>query len=140
MQSIQQAHQDHIPIESLSDLISSDELQLIGSSHRAANQGLVKFHLYPLKDSDTESHERVHIITLQGHPEFNESIVTGIIRQGVVVPDDDTMKDYFGTEGDSGGELELMSNGGTGRRWWRNDGVDVVGRAFWKILGVDSGH
>ena len=60
----------------------------------------------------------IQIITTQGHPEFNEPIVTAIIEQRV----------------QSGSiSQEAAADAGT-RRLWKTDGVDVVGKAIWEIL------
>ncbi|KAF9451555.1 class I glutamine amidotransferase-like protein [Macrolepiota fuliginosa MF-IS2] len=134
---IQQMHRDHVPLESLSGPFSSKELHLLGSTSISDNQGFVKY--YPSENQDSNSLERIHIITLQGHPEFTESIVTGIIRQrsasGVI--DAAAAQGYFGEKGDQG-DAEPQNKEGTGRRWWKDDGVSIIGSVFWKILGVVS--
>lgn len=138
-QMIQQMHRDHVPLESLSNPICSKELHLVGSTPTSGNQGVVKF--YPKSGNEAQGHgslDQIHIITLQGHPEFTESIVTGIVRQRAGVIDAAAAQSYFGEKGDVG-DAEPPAQDGTGRRWWKNDGVDIVGRAFWKMLGVGSG-
>ncbi|KAF9451446.1 class I glutamine amidotransferase-like protein, partial [Macrolepiota fuliginosa MF-IS2] len=133
--NIQQMHQDHIPLDSLSDPLSSKQLHLIGSTPTAGNQGIVKF--YSDENQGDKSLERIHIITLQGHPEFNERIATAVIcrwsKLGILGPA--TAQNYFGEKGDQG-DAEPRNKEGTGTRWWRDDGVGVVGSVFWKILGV----
>lgn len=135
--SIQQMHRDHVPLESLSDAFSSGKIHLIGSTDVSDNQGFVKYQSSS-PDSNSQSPEQIHIITLQGHPEFTESIVTGIVRLRSGDIGADNVKGYFGAKGDSDGE-EPSDKEGTGRRWWKNDGVDVIGKVFWKILGVGLG-
>lgn len=130
-------HRDHVPLESLSDSLSSGKIHLIGSTDLSSNQGFVKFQS-PSPDSNPQSLEQIHIITLQGHPEFTESIVSGIVRLRADAIGADNVKSYFGAKGDLDGE-EPSDKEGTGRRWWKNDGVDVVGKVFWRILGVGSG-
>ena len=60
----------------------------------------------------------IQIITMQGHPEFNEPIITAIIKQRV-------------QSGDIG--QETASDAET-RRFWKTDGIDIVGKAIWEIL------
>lgn len=66
--------------------------------------------------------ENVQIITLQGHPEFVEGIVTGIIK--------DRTK--------SGVMSEEVAADAERRKNWRNDGVEVIGKAIWGVLGVTA--
>lgn len=131
-------HRDHVPLESLSDSISSGKIHLIGSTNLSDNQGFVKYQSPSLDSKSSQSLQRIHIITLQGHPEFTEPIVTGIVRLRSEVIGADNVKNYFGVKGDLDSE-EPSDKEGTGRRWWKTDGVDVIGRVFWKILGVTSG-
>lgn len=60
----------------------------------------------------------VQIITTQGHPEFNEPIITAVIQQRT-----------------ESGDIshEAAANAET-RRFWKNDGVDIIGKAIWDIL------
>ena len=60
----------------------------------------------------------IQIITTQGHPEFNEPIVTAIIELRVLSGD---------ISQEAAAEAET-------RRFWKTDGVDVVGKAIWEVL------
>ncbi|KXN85529.1 Putative glutamine amidotransferase-like protein C13C5.04 [Leucoagaricus sp. SymC.cos] len=124
---LQEMHRDHVPLESLNTQFASRDLYLLGHTDLTENQGVVKF--YPPSDSDTEpkdeiakSHQEIHILTLQGHPEFSEGVVTAIVRARAEdgAMDVPTVTDYWGT----------------GRRWRKTDGFDIVATALWKMLGV----
>lgn len=83
------------------------------------NQGMVKFT--PGPSGQLASLTDIQILTVQGHPEFTKNIVRKMINVRAasgVIP------------------LEVAEDARR-RSEWRNDGVDVIGRAFWKILGVD---
>lgn len=139
MQNIQQMHRDHVPLDSVSELLSSGELHLLGSTDLSGNQGLIKFYPSVVNPEEDYTHpEDIHIMTLQGHPEFTESVVTGIIRQRSVsgAMDVATVGSYFGGKGDLGDQV-LQDTDDTGRRWWKTDGVDVIGKVFWQMLGVE---
>jgi len=60
----------------------------------------------------------IHILAIQGHPEFNEPIVTAMIEQrfqsGII-------------------NQETVADAET-RRFWKTDGVDVIGKAIWEVL------
>jgi hypothetical protein len=60
----------------------------------------------------------IQIITTQGHPEFNEPIITAIIEQRI---------ESGSISPEAAAETET-------RRFWKNDGVDIVGKAIWEIL------
>ena len=57
-------------------------------------------------------------MTIQGHPEFNEPIVTAIIEQ----------------RSQSGIISQEVAADAETRRFWKTDGVDVIGKAIWEIL------
>jgi hypothetical protein len=82
------------------------------------NQGMVIFTQPAM--SPSPSLDNVHVLTVQGHPEFTKSISSILIdvrqRKGLI--DDKTAED------------------GRRRADWRNDGVAVFGKAFWKVMGV----
>ncbi|KAF5354035.1 hypothetical protein D9756_007181 [Leucocoprinus leucothites] len=129
---LQEIHSDHVPLESLFKNFASGELRLVGSTGPTINQGVVKF--YPSSSGDVVRSPRdIHVLTLQGHPEFTESIITGMVRQNInnFGP---VLNDYWGPKGgDYDGEP--ADKEGTGRRWSKCDG-DVVGQVYWKMLGV----
>ncbi|KAF4566302.1 hypothetical protein EYR36_011720 [Pleurotus pulmonarius] len=109
--NIHQMHRDHVPAV-------PPGFTLLGSTPVAYNQGMVQYA------SDQGSHglADIRIITVQGHPEFTKPIVDAIVearsKNGVI--GESMVEDYRKRED------------------WRNDGVSVIGKAFWKILGVDS--
>jgi hypothetical protein len=59
----------------------------------------------------------IQIITTQGHPEFNEPIVSAIIEQRL----------------QSGSFSQEVAADAEARRFWETDGVDI-GKAIWKVL------
>ncbi|XP_006455579.1 hypothetical protein AGABI2DRAFT_227001, partial [Agaricus bisporus var. bisporus H97] len=65
---LQEFHQDAVPIQSLSGSLQSGEIYLLASSALTPNQ-------------DFKWAEHVHVLTSQGHPEFDERTVTEIHRQ-----------------------------------------------------------
>ena len=105
-------HRDHVPSEG-----TPSGFELLGSTELSPNQGMVRF----LPSSNTqELFASIQIITTQGHPEFTEPIVTSLVeaRSESGVIDAQAAKDC------------------QRRRFWRNDGVDVIGRVVWRVLGV----
>ena len=106
--NIQQMHRDHVPTVPPS-------FHLLGSSPTSHNQGMVRFSS---RANPSTPLPPIQIITIQGHPEFNEPIVTAITEQQV----------------QSGSiSQEAAADAGT-RRFWKTDGVDVVGKAIWEVL------
>jgi hypothetical protein len=73
------------------------------------------------KSPETAEPTNVHVFTVQGHPEFTASIsniiIDARIQSGVLV------KEIAEDARRRNGEL-------------RNDGVDVIGRVMWKIIGA----
>ncbi|KAG7095176.1 hypothetical protein E1B28_005955 [Marasmius oreades] len=107
--NIQQMHRDYVPC-------IPSQFHLLASTDTTMNQGMVRFF-----DSESPtSHDttQIQILTVQGHPEFTEPIVTEILkaRHAMGVVDDATRDDV------------------TRRKDWRNDGHIVV-RTVWRILG-----
>jgi GMP synthase-like glutamine amidotransferase len=111
LQNIPQMHGDHVPIV-------PPLFHLLGSTAITGNQGMVRF-----SDPDAYipmpggSMPQVHILTVQGHPEFTAGIVQKIIRarseSGLM--DKDTAED------------------GLGRANERNDGVNIA-KVIWNVL------
>ncbi|KXN85526.1 Putative glutamine amidotransferase-like protein C13C5.04 [Leucoagaricus sp. SymC.cos] len=137
--SLQQTHRDHVPLESLEKQFASGDLHLIGHTGVTGNQGVLKFNSSP-SDPEYEvvkSHRDIHVLTLQGHPEFSESIVTGIVRQRAEdgAMDVPTATNYWGEMGGDY-EDEPEEKQGTGRRWRKTDGFDIVAVVLWKMLGI----
>jgi hypothetical protein len=105
------------------------------------NQGMVKFHEFGRnsENPDFKLVEYVHILTSQGHPEFDEYTMTELHRQRDEKDtiDKSAVNSYFGPSG-ADHEHEPISKHGTGKRWGADyDGVLVVGKTFWEIFGVD---
>ncbi|KAF5360670.1 hypothetical protein D9756_004450 [Leucocoprinus leucothites] len=132
--TLQQIHSDHVPVESFSKQFASGEIQLVGSTGPTNNQGVIKF--YPSSSIDAIRTPRdIQVLTLQGHPEFSESIITGLVRQRADAFGPSTATDYWGHKGGDY-EDEPVDKEGTGRRWQKTDGLDIVSQVLWKMLGV----
>ena len=75
----------------------------------------------------------IHILTLQGHPEFSESMITSIVRGQVDGMEFSTLNDYWGPRGgDYDDEPEDKDE--TGRRWLKTDGKDVVSQVLRRMV------
>lgn len=89
--------------------------------------------------------KQVHVLTIQGHPEFNESIVTGITDQMLeerVIDHSILSKDFRKQDknADADTDTEPRTEEDTEKRWKSSyDGATIVGNAFWRTLGVDYG-
>jgi hypothetical protein len=121
--------------------LASGEIYLLAHSDLTPVQGIVKF--YPLgPNSENPSFkwiEYVHILTSQGHPEYDERTITELLRQRDEKDtiDKSAVNDYFGPRG-ADHEHEPISKHGTGKRWGEDyDGVLIIGKSFWEIFGVD---
>ncbi|KDQ10636.1 hypothetical protein BOTBODRAFT_190300 [Botryobasidium botryosum FD-172 SS1] len=112
---IQQVHSDHVPSVPPSCL-------LLGSTSTSPVQGMVRFTTPPTHDSSTFAHTDIHILTVQGHPEFHASIVPKII-------------DYLGSVGAVDDDT---ADGGRKHAARDEDGVTAFGGAVWRVLGVGS--
>jgi len=134
--TIQEMHQDHVPFV-------PQGFHLLASTDISVNQGMVsavgaQYHFTPTTASrstaststpsdppDSISPTEIHIITVQGHPEFTRPIVSTMVskraKQGIVT--DDLKKDV-----DKRNEA-LPEDKLSG------DGV-LIGRVFWSILGI----
>ncbi|KAG5351513.1 hypothetical protein C0989_006173 [Termitomyces sp. Mn162] len=106
--TIQQMHRDHVPSLPPSTLP-------LASTPTSPIQAFVRF--FP--SSQSQSLNNVHILSIQGHPEFTEPIVSHLVsaraKSGVIPPD--VAADYHT------------------RREWPNDGVRILGKAIWAVLG-----
>lgn len=107
-------HRDHVPSV-------PPEFHLLGSTPVCFNQGMVRFHntaMSPTSFSLTD----IHILTVQGHPEFTKSISSKVIeaRSASGILSTETAEDARRRED------------------WRNDGVTIVGRVIWGVLDVRS--
>ncbi|KAF7324802.1 Glutamine amidotransferase type-1 domain-containing protein [Mycena kentingensis (nom. inval.)] len=110
--NIQEMHQDIVPEV-------PPQFHLLGSTNVAANQGMVRFvgggaPPSPLSLAD------IHILTVQGHPEFTAPIISILAdlrgKAGILTP-------------------ELLEDVAR-RSQWRNDGATVAGTTILKMLGV----
>lgn len=99
-QTIQQMHRDHVPT-------LPPNFHLLASTLISPNQGMVRY-----------SDHRIQILTVQGHPEFNESIVTSIIEQRAA----------------SGVIDAQAAEDAERRRLWDTDGGPRVGNVIWKVI------
>ncbi|KAI0087198.1 class I glutamine amidotransferase-like protein [Irpex rosettiformis] len=110
--NIQQMHRDHVPNVPKSCL-------LLGSTSTSTNQGFIRYA--PDAPASNPSLSDIQIFTVQGHPEFTERIVSAVVeaRTATGVIDAATAEDV------------------QRRAKWRNDGVDVIAKAVWKIFGVN---
>ncbi|KAF9259255.1 hypothetical protein L218DRAFT_963776 [Marasmius fiardii PR-910] len=106
--NLQEMHRDYVPFV-------PPQFQLLASTDATVNQGMVRF----FESATSHDPTQVQILTVQGHPEFTEPIVTEILKRryemGVV--DDATRDDA------------------TRRKDWRNDGL-VVARTVWRMFRV----
>ncbi|KAF9074744.1 class I glutamine amidotransferase-like protein [Rhodocollybia butyracea] len=133
---IQEMHQDHCPFV-------PQGFHLLASTDISVNQGMVsttgaKYHFTPTPESRVSSSPSpsskssssfpltdIHIITVQGHPEFTRSIVSIMAakrsKQGIIT---DNLKQDVDRRNEA-----LPNDKAAG------DG-EVIGRIFWKVLGV----
>ncbi|KAG1733882.1 uncharacterized protein EDB91DRAFT_1084272 [Suillus paluster] len=108
-------NRDYVPIEPPS-------FHIIVSSKHSPNHGMVRFSQPesprdgpPLNFRLTD----IHILTSQGHPEFTESIMRMLLN---------ARRELLGTE---------VVDDGQSRAGNQNDGVAVVGKAIWGMMGVE---
>ncbi|KAH7890404.1 class I glutamine amidotransferase-like protein [Phlebopus sp. FC_14] len=125
---IQQMHQDHVPTV-------PPNAYLLGSTTATPNQGMVVFH--PSSTPSAESLQAtspvvplssIHILTLQGHPEFTPAIVSCVV---------DARRELLGEQ--LAADAKSRVGGLPGRSITDGracDGVGTVGKVMWGILGV----
>lgn len=108
-------NRDHVPTEPPS-------FHIIASSNHSPNHGMVRFSQAeslgdapPLNFRLTD----IHILSSQGHPEFTESIMRMLLN---------AWQELLGTE---------VVDYGQSRAGNQNDGIAVVGKAIWGIMGVE---
>ena len=101
-------HRDHVPFVPPS-------FHLLASSPTTYNQGMVYFSSGANPSTPLPP---IQILTTQGHPEFNEQIISAIIEQRLA-------SGHISRE--AAAEAEI-------RRFWKTHGVDVVGKAIREIL------
>ncbi|OAX43403.1 class I glutamine amidotransferase-like protein [Rhizopogon vinicolor AM-OR11-026] len=108
-------NRDHVPTKPPS-------FHILSSSNLSPVHGMV---LFSQSDSSEESPPLnfrltdIHILTSQGHPEFTESIMRILIhmRQQLLGPE--------------------LAHDGEYRAGNQNDGVAVIGKAIWGVMGVE---
>ncbi|KAG2068625.1 class I glutamine amidotransferase-like protein [Suillus decipiens] len=108
-------NRDHVPTEPPSFLVLS-------SSSQSPNHGMVLFSQSESKKDAPHSDFRltdIHILTSQGHPEFTESIMRLLLRVRL---------ELLGPE---------LVHDGENRASNQNDGVVVIGKAIWGVMGVE---
>jgi hypothetical protein len=111
-QNIQQMHRDHVPSVPPS-------FHLLGSTSVTRNQGMVQFSDLDARIPEVDgSIPPIHILTLQGHPEFTAGIVKEIIK----------------VRGKSGAMDKDTAENGLIHADDRNDGDGTIGRAIWEVL------
>ncbi|KAJ7678223.1 class I glutamine amidotransferase-like protein [Mycena polygramma] len=110
---IEEMHQDHVPEV-------PPTFHLLGSTDVSMNQGMVKFFNSDDAPKSPVSLADVHIFTVQGHPEFNEPVVSKLVSART-----------------ASGVLDAVTSADAVRRAnWQNDGVGVVGTAILRLYGV----
>jgi len=100
-------HRDHVPSV-------PQGFENLGSTDVSVVQGLVKFNTPTDRTVD-----KLHIFTVQGHPEFTEPIVSKVVD----------------ARSKSGAMDAATTEDAIRRKDWRNDGY-VVASVIWKMLGV----
>jgi GMP synthase-like glutamine amidotransferase len=110
LQRIQQVHRDHVP--SL-----PPKFHLLGSTDKCLVQGIV---LPYGSAAEVTSFSDIHILCLQGHPEFTTDIVQKVVdvREASGVLDAPTAQEA------------------RRRAVLEHDGVNVVGKVIWKLFGL----
>ncbi|KAG6331617.1 hypothetical protein ID866_7471 [Astraeus odoratus] len=125
---IQQMHQDHVPA-------LPPNCHLLGSTPVALNQGFVVFESsYNPSAESLESESptvplpSIHIFTVQGHPEFTPRIMHAILDARIKHLGDAVVADG-----------RMRADGIPGKKYTGGracNGVDIVGKTIWGILGV----
>lgn len=111
--TLQQMHRDHVSV-------MPDGFHLLGFTEISGNQGMVRFKegINP----EEGSLENIQIFAVQGHPEFVQGIISRIcetrVRVGVMTQD--------------------IADDAERRKDWQNDGISILGKAVWQMLGVSA--
>ena len=103
-------HRDHVPS-------IPPKFQLLGSTEKSPVQGMV---LPNASATEITSLSDIHILCVQGHPEFTADIVLKLVdtREASGVFDGSTARDARHRAG-----LE-------------HDGIEVIGKVIWKLFGL----
>ncbi|KAF8837399.1 class I glutamine amidotransferase-like protein [Paxillus ammoniavirescens] len=125
---LQQMHRDHVPT-------SPPHSYLLGSTDITPNHGMVIFHPWSAPSAEVLNSSlpnvplsSIHILTLQGHPEFTEPFVSMLINARVHLIGEELAAD-----------ARLRAGGIVGRHHPDGqpcDGVRTVGKVMWGMLGV----
>ena len=110
-QNIQEMHRDHVPTVPPS-------FELLGSTDVCHNQGMVRCN-YDGSGSLAKLSD-IQILTVQGHPEYTKSIISKLV----------------GIRANNGTFTPELAQDAIERNELRNDGVEVIARTVWKILGA----
>ncbi|KAG1765543.1 hypothetical protein EDD22DRAFT_880416 [Suillus occidentalis] len=108
-------NRDHVPTEPPS-------FYVLASSSQSPNHGMVLFSQSESSKDISHSNFRltdIHILTSQGHPEFTESITRILLSW---------RRELLGPE---------LVHDGESRAGNQNDGIAVIGKAIWGVMGVD---
>lgn len=121
-------HRDHVPTIPLN-------AHLLGSTDVTLNQGMVVFDTASAPspadlaaDAPRVSLTSIHVLTVQGHPEFTEPIVSKVLDARVGILGETLVK-----------EARLRAGGIPGRHHPDGlacDGVGRIGKAIWGVLGI----
>ncbi|KIK96618.1 hypothetical protein PAXRUDRAFT_825764 [Paxillus rubicundulus Ve08.2h10] len=125
---LQQMHRDHVPT-------SPPHSYLLGSTDNTPNHGMVIFHPWSVPSAEVLNSSSpnvllssIHILTVQGHPEFTEPYVSTLIDARVRLIGEEVAAD-----------ARLRAGGIAGRHHPDGqpcDGVRTVGKVMWGVLGV----
>ncbi|KIY43858.1 class I glutamine amidotransferase-like protein [Fistulina hepatica ATCC 64428] len=115
--SIQEMHRDHVP-----QVLPGFEP--LGSTNTCPNQGMVRFSSssIPLHAPVPRTLSDVHILTVQGHPEFTRPIVDKLVE----------LRSAKGTFDAS------LTGDYAQRKENAHNGIDVLGKTVWRILGYEA--
>ncbi|KAG1787726.1 class I glutamine amidotransferase-like protein [Suillus plorans] len=108
-------NRDHVPTKPPS-------FHVLASSNQSPIHGMVLFsQSESLRDASHSDFRLtdIHILTSQGHPEFTESIMRLLlsVRRGLLGPE--------------------IFDDGQSRAGNQNDGISVVGKAIWGVMGAE---
>jgi hypothetical protein len=118
-------HRDHVPT-------SPPNAHILGSTDVTPNQGMVLFDPASAPDLDSDAPRvaltSIHVLTVQGHPEFTEPIMSKVLDARVGLLGETLVK-----------EARLRAGGVPGRHHPDGlacDGVGRIGKVIWGVLGV----
>lgn len=115
LENIHLMNRDHVPTEPPS-------FHVLASSSQSPNHGMVLFSQSESSKDISHSNFRltdIHILTSQGHPEFTDSITRLLLSW---------RRELLGAE---------LVHDGESRAGNQNDGIAVIGKAIWGVMGVD---